>query len=352
MEAVSDAVRTAPATARVLAGWLCASYLLSIATGGAVWLALIPGRTLPPHMYVWNLVTAPWVEHTVVGAAVDASALLVMGGVAEKLWGKAEFVRFVLLVPTLANVATFVFVILWFATTRNESVLFALLGGFTAGTGGLTVALKQLLPERPIPVFSSLLPATAAGPPFCARHLPAAFLAFKILDAAFFSHSVLTLVEGAAGVLVAWIYLRFYQTHASGARGDFSDSFAFDSFFPDAMQPAVSALGAIVFRALVACHICAPRASMVDSTGEYQAVPGSALDAIRTQNNTPHLDVASADHVHGGGGWEGVAEVGGGGDPAGAESGPGADVLVAQRRRETALKILEGRLERMAASDQ
>lgn len=38
------------------------------------------------------------------------------------------------------------------------------------------------------------------------------------------------------GVLWAWVYLRFYQKHDSGAQGDASDAFAFDQFFPSVLQ--------------------------------------------------------------------------------------------------------------------
>ncbi|KNC50690.1 uncharacterized protein AMSG_00848 [Thecamonas trahens ATCC 50062] len=322
VELVREAVDGAPQTARGLAGWLLLSYLISLLSGGATWLALIPGRTIPPHLYVWNLVTAPWIEHSLVGAIVDATAMLVMGGVAEKLWGRTEFIRFVVIIPSLANV----------------SMLFALLGGFTAGTGALAVVLKQILPERPIPIFASFLPPSSSGPAFA-----------LILDAAFFSHSMLTLVEGAAGVVVAWTYLRFYQKHDNGVRGDFSDSFAFASFFPDAMQPALSAVGAILFRALVACSVCTPRASMVDSTGEYQAATDPAGSLF-------HL----APHAHGSApSLPGHATANGTSShispplvPAATDPGASSDVVTAERRRQTALKILEGRLERMAAAEQ
>lgn len=57
------------------------------------------------------------------------------------------------------------------------------------------------------------------------------------------------------GALSGWIYLRFYQRHSRG-RGDMSDHFAFASFFPEALQPAVGLLAGLVHSALVKIKVC------------------------------------------------------------------------------------------------
>jgi hypothetical protein len=38
------------------------------------------------------------------------------------------------------------------------------------------------------------------------------------------------------GLLVGWIYLRFYQPKSDGIVGDASDGFSFASFFPEVVQ--------------------------------------------------------------------------------------------------------------------
>lgn len=54
--------------------------------------------------------------------------------------------------------------------------------------------------------------------------------------------AVLGVVDGTAPVLVftsaavGWVYLRFYQHHSEGRRGDLADSFACTTFFPENMQ--------------------------------------------------------------------------------------------------------------------
>lgn len=57
------------------------------------------------------------------------------------------------------------------------------------------------------------------------------------------------------GALSGWVYLRFYQRHSRG-RGDMSDHFAFASFFPEALQPAVGLLAGLVHAALVKIKVC------------------------------------------------------------------------------------------------
>lgn len=57
------------------------------------------------------------------------------------------------------------------------------------------------------------------------------------------------------GALSGWVYLRFYQKHSRG-RGDMSDHFAFASFFPEALQPAVGLLAGLVHSALVKIKVC------------------------------------------------------------------------------------------------
>ena len=50
--------------------------------------------------------------------------------------------------------------------------------------------------------------------------------------------------------MISWIYLRFYQMHANGSRGDTADGFAFASFFPNVIQPPVAVFGNTIFSLL------------------------------------------------------------------------------------------------------
>ena len=59
------------------------------------------------------------------------------------------------------------------------------------------------------------------------------------------------------GWLVAYIYLRIYQPHESG-RGDCSDAFAFETWFPPPAAPAVRTLARTAYRGAHALHLVPP----------------------------------------------------------------------------------------------
>lgn len=79
-----------------------------------------------------------------------------------------------------------------------------------------------------------------------------------------------SLFLAAYGFLTSWTYLRFYKTifpdldssnQPASLRGDSSETFAFSEFFPAPAKPAVAAVGAAVFDALVAVRVCSPFAT-------------------------------------------------------------------------------------------
>ena len=89
------------------------------------------------------------------------------------------------------------------------------------------------------------------------------------------------LLEGAyptmymSGVVIGWLYLRFYQRHSNGTRGDMADNFTFArykvrqvynlyydsfilvfSFFPTVMQPPIEICSKGVYNLLVGLKVC------------------------------------------------------------------------------------------------
>lgn len=65
---------------------------------------------------------------------------------------------------------------------------------------------------------------------------PGAFCAINFVLFLFGLLSGWNVVLSFNGFVWAWVYLRFHQRHESGAKGDASDAFAFDQFFPAALQ--------------------------------------------------------------------------------------------------------------------
>jgi hypothetical protein len=58
------------------------------------------------------------------------------------------------------------------------------------------------------------------------------------------------------GIIVSWIYLRFYQKHTNGNRGDMADTFSFASFFPSQFQPLIAIISNSIFAGLVKIKLC------------------------------------------------------------------------------------------------
>lgn len=91
--------------------------------------------------------------------------------------------------------------------------------GIAAFISASSVAYKQLMPEAVI--FNSPLGKLRS------RHLPGwlvlCVLASQLVGIVEHSYSVVF----TWGVIVDWIYLRFYQPHTGGARGDMTESFSF-----------------------------------------------------------------------------------------------------------------------------
>jgi len=99
------------------------------------------------------------------------------------------------------------------------------------------------------------------------------------------------MVEGSyctmfgTGLIVSWLYLRFYQVHSNGSKGDLADSFAFATLFPNVLQPPVAVLSNTVFSLLVRCKVCKKPVRRYDvgaPTGITISLPGAeSQDAER-----------------------------------------------------------------------
>ena len=115
------------------------------------------------------------------------------------------------------------------------------------------------------------------------KHFPALFLAANTTSGVVFGTDT-ALVLAWLGFLTSWIYLRFYKRHlellnpaigGNELRGDASETFAFASFWPDAVQPAVAAISDSLYNALVALRVCTPfSAEEIESSNEQATARG------------------------------------------------------------------------------
>lgn len=255
-----------PRVSRVLCVVLVVVYVIGVVLPWSRdFVALVPGYTIPPHFYVWNLFTSGYVEVSGITAVVDVASLVVFGKYLEPLWGHREYLRFVVVVNFLCGLATFVSMLLLFFATGSVNAWFMPRAGFSGVISGFTVALKQLVPEQDIPI--------AVAFSLRAKHLPTIAL-LASLGFAVLGFSLESLPFSMHGLVISWVYLRFFQVK-DNVVGDHSDSFSFASFFPEMLRPAATVVSNICFNILKMCKCCG--SSSWDNQGEQLVT--SVVDA-------------------------------------------------------------------------
>ena len=152
--------------------------------------------------------------------AWDIAVVVLFGRYFEPLWSFLEVVRFFTVVTTLPVVLSSATYLAWYLVLRDPDLLFDNhLHGFAAFIAALTVAMKQTEAD-------AVLVTTPFGR-LCRRHLPLCLLSCSIVL------RMCGLVDPPFpilffwGVVVSWVYLRYYQPHTGNRRGDMADSFSF-----------------------------------------------------------------------------------------------------------------------------
>lgn len=250
---LKDVVLASLASSSVVVKGLCALlvafYFISFSEVARAHLAVVPGYVLPPNFWVWTLVTHGFLQQRLWLVIIDVAVVILAGKLLEPLWGAMEMLLFFMLLNASAAFMTaLVYMAMYFITGRTEYLFETYIHGLPAFIGGFCVAVKQVMPDHVL--------LTLPFGKLRNKHIPLLMLGIAI------GLACLSILDGqyaimfVAGTLISWIYLRFYQRHTSGSRGDFADSFAFASFFPQAVEAPISLCSGAVFNALVAMKIC------------------------------------------------------------------------------------------------
>jgi len=238
-----------PQLSKILAISLVGLYLFGLLVPGSIEVfALIPGYTIPPHFYIWNIITSGYFEISLLNAAISCIGVIAFGRYLEPIWGPKEYIRFITIINACCGLATFVLMFILFFILRSDTLWFdSRLCGFSGVISGFTVALKQLVPDQEIKLLFAFH--------IRAKHLATILLLMNcgifllgLPSSESFSFTVF-------GVIFSWIYLRFFQVKA-GIVGDMSEQFSLASFFPEPVQPIVKVISKITFNVLRACNCC------------------------------------------------------------------------------------------------
>ena len=184
------------------------------------YLSVVPGKLLPPNFYAWTLVTHSFIEFRVYEVLADWFIILLYSKMLEPLWGPYECIIFYFVTTTLVAVSISFIYFIAYASTFNELLLFNIsIHGLGGLLGGFTVAIKQIMPDTLL-INTSLLRLRQ-------DHLPLLLVLFASLLCLIGLTDLTYVLMLLMGILIGWIYLRFFQKHKNGTRGDSSGTFVF-----------------------------------------------------------------------------------------------------------------------------
>ncbi|GAA5952772.1 hypothetical protein JCM21900_005796 [Sporobolomyces salmonicolor] len=233
------------------------------------WLVLVPGNVL---WAPWTLLTAGFVETNLIEFLISLFTLPLAGRYLERVWGARELLKFVAAVVVVSNgVAVVVNALESFVLGDPALFMYGMsYHGLEALQVAFLVAFTQLIPEHQVQIFGGMAKMRV-------KSLPMLYVTFSNIVCVFGYQSPYILIQ--FGWLVSWLYLRFVkQNEGTEFRGDRSETFAFQSWFPPFIQKYVARLSSLVFNLAIKLHVLQPWSDIesAGSVASYQAIPGGA----------------------------------------------------------------------------
>ena len=195
-------------------------YFLSFIPGGTRYITVTPGYVLPPNFWVWTYLTHSFVEFHIWDVLADVLVVILCGKLLEPLWGAMDMLIFFVITNLLVAIATSFTYLFVYLATKNEDYLFdTYIHGLAGYIAGFSVAVKQVMPDHVL--------VTSPFGKLRNTHIP------LILVGVVITLRLVGALDGPYpfmftwGVLISWVYLRFYQKHSNGNRGDMADNFSF-----------------------------------------------------------------------------------------------------------------------------
>jgi len=183
-------------------------------------IVVTPGYVMPPNFWVWTFFTHAVIEIHFWDVLIDIAVVILCGKLLEPLWGAMDMLIFFVVVNTGVAIATAFLYVSFYLISKNEEFLFeTYIHGLAGYIAGFSVAVKQVMPDHVL--------VTSPFGKLRNTHIPLLLLFVAI------SLRLVGLLDGpypfmfGFGIVISWIYLRFYQKHSNGNRGDMADNFGF-----------------------------------------------------------------------------------------------------------------------------
>lgn len=271
---------------------LVVGYTLSFSERIMFVLTLLPGNVLPPNNWIWTCLTHSFIEIHFWIVLCDMTVAFLCSKLLGPLWGSAEIIKFYVVVTLLVailSVATYLF--LYVVTGLTDFLFDNYIHGSAGYLAGFSVAVKQVMPDH-ILVTSPFGKLRNKDVPLWILFLAVIFHIVGIVEAPF-------PLMFSWGLLVSWVYLRYYQKHSNGNRGDTEDNFSFVSFFPNAVQPVIAIFSNCLFSLLVKIKICRrqdarPSGTLNDVSTETKDVENMENDQRLHSANVEQASVVGA----------------------------------------------------------
>lgn len=199
---------------------LILGYLLTFLNKLDTYLCVIPGKLMPPSFFLWTLVTHSFIETEFLQMLIDMFVILLYCKMLEPLWGSRECLKFYFLITCIVSIETTLIYFFLYSITFKEVFIFTtLIHGLSGFIGGFSVAIKQIMPDT-ILISFGILRLKQDDLPLLFLIASALFYLIGLIDLTF-------LIMLFFGIITSWIYLRFFQIHKNGIKGDSSNTFSF-----------------------------------------------------------------------------------------------------------------------------
>lgn len=198
-------------------------YGLSYIQKVSPYLAVTVARILPPHCWIWTLITFNFYNVHIFHLILDMVTVYLIDVVMFPSWKLSEVIKCCVISQLLATFFVVSTLFVGYAITFNLDLLWvAPICGLTPLFGAVLVVARQLTPDN-------ILITWPLGK-FRIKHIAFTtfffFLLFPLLRISDYVHFLLF----SYGAFVTWIYLRFYQRHSNGDIGDTTDAFKFSGY--------------------------------------------------------------------------------------------------------------------------
>nr|CAI5830237.1 unnamed protein product [Callosobruchus analis] len=282
---------------KFICGVVLFSYGLSYSDEAVRVISVTPGYLAPPSFWLWTTFTFCFLEIHFWEVLVDIVTVGLCGKLIEPLWGQMEMLTFFAIVNFAVAILTTAFYFILYACTFNTEFLFMVhIHGLSGYVAGVAVAVKQIMPDL-------VLMKTPLGK-ISNRNVPLTVFFLSVIL------KVVGLVDGTYptmffnGLLISWIYLRFYQKHSNGTRGDMADYFTIASFFPNVIQPPIAMISNTIYSGLVKIGLCRKvvrKYDVANPIGVTISIPGSSTSNIDHHDTERRSERLSKSHGGAGG---------------------------------------------------